>query len=127
MLAQSGEQRASTLSTPDQAERRALLPIFLIVVVDVLGMTIILPLLPFYAQEFGASPRQIGLLIATYADEDSLDRGHVFMTDPRGGNTRYATAPFHQQEGGTALVCSVTPTQVFAFAKGNFGQTRHRF
>jgi MFS family permease len=55
------------VSTPSQAERRALLPIFLIVVVDILGMTIILPLLPFYAEEFGASPRQIGLLIATYA------------------------------------------------------------
>jgi MFS family permease len=55
------------LSTQEQAERRALLPIFLIVVVDVLGLTIIMPLLPFYAQEFGATPRQIGLLIATYA------------------------------------------------------------
>ena len=55
------------MSTQDQAERRALLPIFLIVLVDILGMTIILPLLPFYAQEFGASPRQIGLLVATYA------------------------------------------------------------
>lgn len=53
--------------TPRQAERRALLPIFLIVVVDVLGLTIILPLLPFYAQEFGASELQIGLLLATYA------------------------------------------------------------
>ena len=50
-----------------QSERRALLPIFLIVLVDIMGMTIILPLLPFYAQEFGASPRQIGLLIATFA------------------------------------------------------------
>jgi DHA1 family tetracycline resistance protein-like MFS transporter len=39
----------------------------LIVLVDIMGMTIILPLLPFYAEEFGASPRQIGLLIATYA------------------------------------------------------------
>ncbi|HYP90841.1 MAG TPA: MFS transporter [Polyangiaceae bacterium] len=55
------------MSTFSQAERRALLPIFLIVVVDILGLTIILPLLPFYAEEFGASPRQIGLLIATYA------------------------------------------------------------
>jgi DHA1 family tetracycline resistance protein-like MFS transporter len=55
------------LSTTNQAERRALLPIFLIVLVDILGMTIILPLLPFYAEEFGASPRQIGLLVATYA------------------------------------------------------------
>lgn len=55
------------MSTLSQAERRALLPIFLIVVVDILGLTIILPLLPFYAEEFGASPRQIGWLIATYA------------------------------------------------------------
>lgn len=55
------------MSTLTQAERRALLPIFLIVVVDILGLTIILPLLPFYAEEFGASPRQIGFLIATFA------------------------------------------------------------
>lgn len=55
------------MSTSQQSERRALLPIFLIVLVDILGMTIILPLLPFYAEEFGASPRQVGLLIATFA------------------------------------------------------------
>ena len=55
------------MSTDIQAERRALLPIFLIVLVDILGMTIILPLLPFYSQEFGATEFQIGLLVATYA------------------------------------------------------------
>jgi MFS family permease len=44
-----------------------LLPIFLIVVVDVLGYTLILPLLPFYAERLGASPALIGFLIATYA------------------------------------------------------------
>ncbi len=44
-----------------------LLPIFLIVVVDVLGLTIMLPLLPFYAEHFGASPLVVGLLISTYA------------------------------------------------------------
>lgn len=54
-------------TTSQAAERRALLPIFLIVLVDILGMTIILPLLPFYAQEFGASKLQIGLLVATFA------------------------------------------------------------
>ncbi len=46
---------------------KALLPIFLIVVVDVLGMTIILPLLPFYAQHFGATPTTVGLLVSTFA------------------------------------------------------------
>jgi MFS family permease len=44
-----------------------LLPIFLIVVVDVLGLTIMLPLLPFYAEHFGASPGVVGLLVSTYA------------------------------------------------------------
>lgn len=44
-----------------------LLPIFLIVSVDVLGLTIILPLLPFYAEHFGASPAVVGLLVSTYA------------------------------------------------------------
>lgn len=46
---------------------RAILPIFLIVLVDVLGLTIILPLLPFYAEHLGASPTVVGLLISTYA------------------------------------------------------------
>lgn len=44
-----------------------LLPIFLIVSVDVLGLTIILPLLPFYAEKFGASPTTVGLLVSIYA------------------------------------------------------------
>lgn len=44
-----------------------LLPIFLIVSVDVLGLTIILPLLPFYAEKYGASPAVVGLLVSSYA------------------------------------------------------------
>jgi MFS family permease len=47
--------------------RSPLLPIFLIVVVDVLGLTIILPLLPFYAERLGASPAAVGALVSTYA------------------------------------------------------------
>jgi len=46
---------------------RPLLPIFLIVTVDVLGLTIVLPLLPFYAQRYGARPAVVGLLVTTYA------------------------------------------------------------
>jgi multidrug resistance protein len=44
-----------------------LLPIFLIVAVDVLGLTIMIPLLPFYAEKLGASPFQVGWLIGIYA------------------------------------------------------------
>ena len=42
-------------------------PIFLIVAVDVLGLTIMIPLLPFYAEKLGASPTTVGLLIGVYA------------------------------------------------------------
>jgi general stress protein 26 len=34
---------------------------------------------------------------------------------------------FHHGNGGAALVFSVAPVKVFAFAKGTFSQTRHRF
>jgi MFS family permease len=47
--------------------KRPLLPIFLIVLVDVLGLTIILPLLPLYAERFQAAPRTIGVLYASFA------------------------------------------------------------
>ena len=47
--------------------RSPLLAIFLVVVVDILGLTIMLPLLPFYAEHFGASPAVVGLLVSTYA------------------------------------------------------------
>ncbi|MGA2711571.1 MAG: MFS transporter [Bryobacteraceae bacterium] len=48
-------------------KRSPLLPIFLIVLVDILGLTIILPLLPFYAEHLGASATVVGLLISSYA------------------------------------------------------------
>ena len=35
--------------------------------VDILGMTMILPLLPFYALHYGASVQLVGLLFTTYA------------------------------------------------------------
>lgn len=44
-----------------------LLPIFLIVAVDVLGLTIVIPLLPFYAEKFGASPFVVGLIVTSYS------------------------------------------------------------
>jgi DHA1 family tetracycline resistance protein-like MFS transporter len=46
---------------------RRLLTIFIIVFVDLLGFSLILPLLPYYAENFGASPFVVGLLVAAYA------------------------------------------------------------
>lgn len=47
-------------------KRSPLVPLFLIVLIDVLGMTIILPLLPFYSQSLGASPFVIGMIVSSY-------------------------------------------------------------
>ncbi|MCL5275065.1 MAG: MFS transporter [Chloroflexi bacterium] len=51
---------------PDKLDFKRILPIFVIVLVDLLGMTIIIPLLPLYAASFGANALVVGLLGATY-------------------------------------------------------------
>ena len=47
--------------------KKMLFSIFLVVFIDLLGFSLILPLLPFYAETFGASPVIIGFLVAAYA------------------------------------------------------------
>jgi DHA1 family tetracycline resistance protein-like MFS transporter len=44
-----------------------LINIFIVVFVDLLGFSLILPLLPYYAEQFGASATVVGLLTASYA------------------------------------------------------------
>jgi DHA1 family tetracycline resistance protein-like MFS transporter len=48
-------------------DKRRLITIFTIVFVDLLGFGLILPLLPFYADTYGATPFVVGLLAASYA------------------------------------------------------------
>ena len=47
-------------------DKRRVLPVFLLVFVDVLGLTVILPLLHLYAAAYGATPLQIGLTLAAF-------------------------------------------------------------
>ena len=44
-----------------------LTPLWIAVFIDILGFTILIPFLPFFSQEFGAPPWQIGLLLSTNA------------------------------------------------------------
>jgi MFS family permease len=46
---------------------RPLLPIFLIVLVDVFGLTLVIPLLAIYAEHFGATPFEATALVSIYA------------------------------------------------------------
>ncbi|MEJ2011357.1 MAG: MFS transporter, partial [Anaerolineales bacterium] len=50
----------------DRLDMKKVLPVFLIVMIDLLGLTIIIPLMPLYAASFGANPFMIGLLGAAY-------------------------------------------------------------
>lgn len=49
------------------AGRRALTTVFLTILLDLIGFGMILPLLPFYAQELHVTPFRIGLLFASYS------------------------------------------------------------
>ena len=47
--------------------KKGLLPVFLTVFIDLLGFGIVIPLLPIYAQDFGASEFQLGALFASFS------------------------------------------------------------
>jgi MFS family permease len=71
-----GPRRPSTPSMPpsthpetttaDRADT-SLLPVFLIVLVDVFGMTLVIPLLAIYAESFRATPLEATLLVSVFA------------------------------------------------------------
>jgi nitroimidazol reductase NimA-like FMN-containing flavoprotein (pyridoxamine 5'-phosphate oxidase superfamily) len=62
-------------------------------------------------------------------DDALLERLAEAWTRKWDGQWRYRVygGAFHHEDGGEAFVFSVTPVKVFAFGKGTFGQTRHRF
>jgi MFS family permease len=52
---------------PVESTRRALATVFVIVFVDLVGFGILLPIIPLYAESFGASELVVGVLIASYS------------------------------------------------------------
>jgi MFS family permease len=55
------------MTTTRAPGKPSLLPVFLIVLVDVFGMTLVLPLLAIYAETFSATPLQAMLLVSVFA------------------------------------------------------------
>ncbi|WP_187639545.1 MFS transporter [Paraburkholderia podalyriae] len=51
----------------DRLPVRVMAPLFGVVAIDAIGMGVILPLLPFYSQHFGASPFALGALVAIFS------------------------------------------------------------
>ena len=54
-------------ASPDLARRRAFRVLFLIVLADMIGFGIIIPVLPIYARDFGASNWQVTMLLSVHA------------------------------------------------------------
>ena len=83
--------------------------IFFIVVVDLIGFGIIIPLLPFYAEFFQASPATVGILMATYSLtqflaspmwgrlSDKIGRRPVLLTSLAGSAVAYLWLGFADQ------------------------------
>jgi len=55
------------MTTPESSRVPSLLPVFLIVLVDVFGMTLVIPLLAIYAESLHATPLQATMLVAVFA------------------------------------------------------------
>ncbi|MDX1414915.1 MAG: MFS transporter [Candidatus Promineifilaceae bacterium] len=60
------EVQSDSAEQEEKLNYKRIFPIFVIVLIDLMGLTIIIPLLPLYAASFGASPALIGGLGATY-------------------------------------------------------------
>jgi hypothetical protein len=65
-MAERNASAASNVPADEKLDFKKILPVFAIVLIDLLGLTIIIPLMPLYATSFGASPLTIGLLGASY-------------------------------------------------------------
>lgn len=60
------KDNAVTTNPEDKLDFKKIMPVFVIILIDLLGLTIIIPLMSFYAASFGASATTIGLLGAAY-------------------------------------------------------------
>ena len=60
------DETVPQVEADEKLDFKLILPIFVILLVDIMGLTVIIPLLPLYATRFGLTPIMIGLLAAAY-------------------------------------------------------------
>lgn len=102
---------------------RPLIPIFIIVFIDVMGLTLIIPILPFYALKFGATPLTATLLLSVFAFfqlfsgpflgawSDRAGRRIVLLTSQLGMVASYVVL-------GVAGILHLPPAQALAMVFG---------
>ena len=63
----TGNAGNSATDAAKKRARNAMLMVALVVLVDITGFGLILPLLPFWAERLGANPLEVGLILSVYA------------------------------------------------------------
>jgi MFS transporter, DHA1 family, tetracycline resistance protein len=109
----------------------ALFPILGITFIDILGFSILIPILPFYAQHFGASDTVIGILFATFAAcqfvagpfwgnvSDRIGRKGVLIVSQAGATIGWTMLAF-----ASTLAWVFVARIVEGFSGGNIGVTQ---
>ena len=96
----------------DQPEFKQLSILILTAFVDMIGFSIVFPLMPFYAVKFNASPTMVGLLISSYSIAQLLTKFGVsgilgkFSTD-----IATTCRNLIVKKGGTQLPAGMTQAQ----------------
>ena len=83
---------AAVMSAPANVPRYTRPLLFLTVFLDIAGFGMILPLLPFYAQRYGADPLRVGALFACYSLAQALCAPVLGRLSDRFGRRSIATA-----------------------------------
>jgi len=121
------------LSKNSKASKGSLFIIFMTVFIDLIGFGIIIPLLPYYAQSYGAAPLMIGLLMTAFSLmqflfapfwgklSDSIGRRPVILLGLLGSALSYAvfasapTLAWLFISRAFAGICGATITTSFAY------------
>src|SRR5262245_6777102 len=106
--------------------RSPLVIIFITIFIDLIGFGIVIPVLPLYAERYGASETTIGVLIAVYSAmqfifapilgriSDRVGRRPVLLVSLIGTSVGFLLMGFAQRLGGIAIL-GLAPTLVWLF------------
>ena len=107
-------------------KKPSLVIIFFTVFIDLIGFGIVMPLLPSYIREFGASGLEVGLLVASYslmqflfaplwgAWSDRVGRRPVLLVSLAGSTISYAMFALASGMHGRAALLMILAARVFA-------------
>src|SRR6267143_5126587 len=100
--------------------------IFLTVFIDLIGFGIVLPLLPIYSQNFGASGLMVGIIMASFSAmqflfapawgrlSDRIGRRPVLLVSTAGAALSYAVFAFGSRVTGSAALWVLLGSRVLA-------------